>query len=74
MLYFSDVPGRRREQAVLKTTLKAPHSYVVTTSEAVNAGVQSFEMLRVLSWRSTEVKVTKHFLGGSYHPSRTRTN
>lgn len=49
MLYFSDVPGRRREQAVLKTTLKAPHSYVVTTSEAVNAGAQSFEMLRVLS-------------------------
>lgn len=50
MLYFTDVPGRRKEQAVLKTTLKAPHSYIVTTSEAVKAGAQSFEMLRALSF------------------------
>lgn len=49
MLYFTDVPGRWREQAVLKTTLKAPHSYIVTMSEAVNAGAQSSEMLRALS-------------------------
>jgi len=49
MLYLTDVPGRRREQAVLKATLKAPHSYIVTTSEAVNAGARSCEMLRALS-------------------------
>lgn len=44
MLYLTDVPGRRKEQAVFKTTLKAPHSYIVTTSEPVNAGALPFEM------------------------------
>lgn len=43
MLYFTDVPGRRREQAVLKTTLKAPHSYTVTTSERRGSVFQDAE-------------------------------
>lgn len=46
MLYVTDVPGRRREQTVLKTTLKPPCSCIVTRAETVNAGAQSFEMLK----------------------------
>lgn len=61
MIYVTDVPGRRREQAVLKTNLKAPCSCIVTRAETVNAGARSFEMLKhSAAWRSTEVKVTKH--------------
>lgn len=64
VLYFTDVSGRKREQAVLKTTLKA------TTSEAEDAEAHSFEMLRALTclWRSAEGKVAKRLMGGFYHP------